>query len=601
MGGIFGIVGGAEPAELRAMGRRLAHRAPDAEVWSLSGDVHLGQGASPDDRSSPCGRPVAFEGILENLGELADDLKVGPEHAGSAPSVVLALYRRLGAGGFDRLRGQFAIAIWDEAKQRLVLVRDHLGIRSLYFGWTGTRLLFASEYKALLVAEDLPARPDRQALQHVHRTKRGLPGSSCLQGVRPVPPGSWIELGKGGGCLLVARYWAPALHETSFDESVSGQARVLRERILDALRRQSAGHESVGLELSGGLDASIVLAGLRKVAPDKTVHSFTAGFGPSDGEILRARAVSRHFGTEHHELFMEPEEVPGLLPPTIWHMEEPLGREETAFLYLLSRSAAGYVDLLFTGRKADALFGGMPRHRVIRLAGMAPVGRRSLEQFFHFTQSGAEPRTLGAKALVRWYYRGDEFPAPRIAGGDGSGGPDPLPLSSAQPLSEKLRRDLLEDVGEESCTQKIHGALGLSYTTPFADPAVIDCALGMPDRLKIRGVRQKYILRKAFEGLMPPFVLRRKKSLQKLRHDERLSEVLDGLADELLSPAVLASRGLFEADYVDRLRRRAPGTAYPTLRLYRLWSLLLTEIWCRLFIDGRGAPPGQTEFGLPGP
>jgi asparagine synthase (glutamine-hydrolysing) len=141
-----------------------------------------------------------------------------------------------------------------------------------------------------------------------------------------------------------------------------------------------------------------------------------------------------------------------------------------------------------------------------------------------------------------------------------------------------------------TATERLHSAFALHSNSPFMDFRMIDRAFEIPDRLKIRGLRQKYILRVACRGLLPDGVLARKKSLQRLRHDEALTEALEQLAGELLTPSAVTARGFFSPEHVARVLRRRPGAAYSSMQIYRVWSLLLAEIWARLFLDRRGAP-----------
>jgi asparagine synthase (glutamine-hydrolysing) len=167
---------------------------------------------------------------------------------------------------------------------------------------------------------------------------------------------------------------------------------------------------------------------------------------------------------------------------------------------------------------------------------------------------------------------------------------EPLPLSGAQPLNQKLRRDLFEEPVTMTATERLHSAFALHSNSPFMDPRMIDRAFEVPDRLKVRGLKQKYILRAACRGMLPAGALARKKSLQRLRHDEMLSDVLEQLAADLLSPAALAARGFFTPEHVGRVLQRPKGRAYSSLQIYRIWALVLAELWGRLYLDRRGAP-----------
>jgi asparagine synthetase B (glutamine-hydrolysing) len=185
------------------------------------------------------------------------------------------------------------------------------------------------------------------------------------------------------------------------------------------------------------------------------------------------------------------------------------------------------------------------------------------------------------------------FPPPRVRGAGALPARDPLRPAGAQPLSEMLRRRTLAQP-YQSAVERLYSGVGLRFNAPHTDPRFVACAFEIPDRLKIRGRQQKYVLRAAIADLLPGASARRK-SFNRLKHDVEFSDTIEALADELLAPDRVRERGIFEPDYVSRLRRR-PGAAardaYPSEQAYRLWTALLTEMWARAFLDGRGRPAG---------
>ena len=572
------------------MGERLSHRGSMAEEWSVSEILRLGRrrregGGNADSGSEGT---VLLDGFIDNPSSLRLALGEGPaaQMEPDQAGLLARLFHRYGVDAFPRLSGRFSLAVWDTREERLVLARDPWGAVPLYFTVSRGRVLFASEYKALLAIAEVPARPDRNAIQYVQCTRHAAPGACLLMDVHPVPVGSWIAPGIREAPSR--RYWDIAVSIVPRAEQEHASA--VRAAILESTRRQVARFPRIGVALSGGLDAAIALASLHHVAPERPVHTFTAGFGPEDGEIIRAAEVARHFRTQHHEIFLDPTELHELLPTTIWHMEDPVGREEMPYLYVTVREALRFVDVLLAGHKADALFAGMPRHRLAHLASRFPLLHSTLEDFYHFTQTGEPARTLGGKALVVGYYGKDRIPSPSVRGATQKPERGTFPLKSAQPLSEHLRRGVLDDPGTICAIGQLHSALGLPFNSPYMGTDMARVAFEIPDGLKIHASTQKYILRKAFADLLPASVLERRKSLQKLKHDRALSEVLDALADRHLTPAAVANRGLFEEGYVNRIRRRPAGRGYRSEQTFRLWSLLVTEIWCQLFLDRRGAP-----------
>ncbi len=591
MGAIYGIIGDADSSEVTAMGERLLHRGPSRKEWSPGEGVHWGQRSAGDaEDASPF---IVFDGMLDNTPEIAKLLGMDQAGRGAISHRALAwgVFQRFGVEGFGHLSGQFVLAIWDLARRRLILARDRWGARSLYYIRSRGRLLFASEYKALLAIADVPARPNLASIRYTMQTQHGNPRACFLAGVEVVPRGAWLAL--EGDRSESAPFWDIAIDIVQRSEAEHAAA--VRSALLDALRRQMTPYRAIGLGLSGGLDSALVLAGMRQVAPERTVNTFTVGHGDGDPEIIGAREAAGHFRTEHHEIVVGPEVLPRVLPEALWYMEDPVGGEEMTYQFIAAREAAGHVDIIFSGHKSDVQFGGMPRHKLLKLGLMLPPFRGLLEEFFHFTQTRRLPHTPAGRLAVKLYFRGDLPEAVSVRGAEELPPPRPLPFDSDQPLNQKLRRDILEGSSKLGATFQLHAAHGLAWNSPFMDAVVMRTAFQVPDNLKIRGLRQKHILRRACEGLVPESILQRKKSLQRLRHDTDLSEVLDRLAAELLSPAAVAARGIFEPSEIERLRRRKPSGRYSKQQAGSLWRVLLTEIWARLYLDDRGRPPVTGE------
>jgi asparagine synthase (glutamine-hydrolysing) len=588
LGAVYGILGPAEAGELRAVGDRLGHRGPASAEWSPGPDVWLGVRGSAAAVQGQRDGPVAFDGAIDNREALARRLGRRGDRDQPASDAELAgeLWWTLGADGLALIAGQFAFALWDGSARRLILARDRVGYAPLYFALAGERFVFASEYKALLAIGSIPAVPNRAALQSIQSTKWVRPGVTCLEGIYPVAPGAILEL--AGDRVSSQRYWDIPVRIGEGDEAA--HASRLRESFLETLRRQTEPYQRLGISLSGGLDSAIVAAGVRAVAGSREVHTFSAGYGADDRELENAETVARRLETIHHPVVLDPDDLPGLLPWMVWHLEEPIGREDIAYLFVAAREAAEYVDLVVTGFGFDGLFAGLPRHRLVDLGVKLPPLRRPLEEFFDYTFRSVEPRTLAGRALRKAYFRGREFPAPRVIGA----APLPtfagFPRGEDQPLTNFLRRGFMV-LPYQHPLERLYAGVGLRMNAQHTNPDFIATAFSIPDRLKIHGRTQKYILRRACEGLLPPAILATGKSFNRLKHDAHMSEVLDRLAEDLLPLATIAERGLFDPAYVSRLRRRAPGRPYSQERAYRLWSLLLTELWARVFLDERGAAP----------
>lgn len=581
MTALYGIVGDARPVDLRRMGDRLQHRGRLRKEWTASPGLQLGvrygdrtTAHSDSDGESP---PVLVDGRV---------MQPGTANAAAPLPLIREGIRASGPSFFAELRGPFAIVV--VTGDGVLLARDPHGYRQLYYMKVGSSIYFASEYKALLSQRDFVAHPDPEALQTIHRTKNQSVRRACIRGVRPVPSGCYVDLKEPAP--QPRRYWTV---ERPVTECPSGaQAEELRKRLLRALELHLADAGSIGVALSGGLDSAVTLAGIRQVFPDRTIHTFSAGYGPDDPELVGAAEAASHFNTEHHELTLAPDQLPALLPEALWHIEEPVGREDIPYLYHTCRVASSHVEVLVSGYDADLLFGGMPRHLLFYLANTIPPLRPPLRGFLEYARFGRVPSSLSGRCLVRAYYRGEQWPAPRVVGVD-----DSMPRERWAWAREEVPRPLTAHLARQAENTShgphdaLHKAFGLEMYSPFGDQGVIDWAFRLPDRAKIRLGSQKRILRDAFGELLPEPLRKRGKTLQRLEHGELFSDVLEAMADELLHADRVQARGLIEPDYVERVKRRPPEGDYPDEQAYRLWTLLMTEMWAMTFLDRPGDAP----------
>ena len=588
MGAVYGILGDSDAGEIRSIGERLAHRGGEVAEWPVAPTLRLGMRSRRGGLERLTEGPIAFDGAIDNRAELtapADHQSLLRSAVDDA-LLVLRLFQRSGTEAFHRLAGQYAFAVWEPSSRRLLLARDIIGYAPLYYTLDGGRFVFASEYKALLAIESVVARPNRDAIQVIQSTKWTKPGATCLAGVHPVAPGTWLEVDVDR--MHTARFWnipIQVLHEDA-----KRHATALRTSFIETLRRQVEPYQRIGISLSGGLDSAVMAAGVKEVAGGREVHTFTAGYGAEDRELMNAATVARELGTRHHPIVLDPEDLRDLLPWMVWHLEEPIGREDIAYLFVAAREAARHVELVVTGFGFDGLFAGLPRHRLVDLGMRHPLLLRPLEEFYDFTFRSVEPKSLSGRMLRSAYFRGKDFPAPKVIGAASLPAFTGFPRGGDQPLSNFLRSGFLVQP-YQSPVERLYAGVGVRMNAHHTDPAFLATAFSIPDSLKIHGRTQKYILRKACAGLLPESILSFGKSFNRLKHDLQFSAVLDRLADELLSPAAVGRRGLFEPSYVSALRRRPVRKPYSQERAYRLWSLLLTEIWSRLYLDNRGAPP----------
>jgi asparagine synthetase B (glutamine-hydrolysing) len=273
------------------------------------------------------------------------------------------------------------------------------------------------------------------------------------------------------------------------------------------------------------------------------------------------------------------------LPRLVWLAEELAGREEALLQYQVERCLMAQEEVVVAGHGADMVFGGMPRHRLVRMAEKIPLAKRGLTELFQQTQSGASPASVAGKAASLLLYRGRDFPPPSVRGASGTSR-----VFEPSSLNDFIEHTVCE-MPEFHFHAGVQGTCAVEPVTPFLGNAVLDHALTIPAELKTTVRRQKIVLRDALAPLLPDSIRTRGKAIQRVRHDRALSRVIDAMADRLLDEASVRQRDLIDPDYVSRLRQRGQEDVYSGDRLKRLWMLLVGEIWCRTFVDNRGRSP----------
>ncbi|MCK4825406.1 hypothetical protein KA005_57190, partial [bacterium] len=273
---------------------------------------------------------------------------------------------------------------------------------------------------------------------------------------------------------------------------------------------------------------------------------------------------------------------------------DPIGRTEGYLYFKLMEILSNQGSVIFGGSVSDGLFSGMPRHKLVKLMQIFPLGRVPLEEFYHYTQISSQPRSISGKLMKKLYFRGGDPKAPIVLGTDSQINPKTLPRQKKGLLNHVLRDGLLNGVQNSMAKiEKTHMAYGIEFRSPFTDKDLVDFSSKLTEDMKMHAFQEKYILRKTLGSLLPKEVVERPKFPQRMAYDNKLSEVLETLADSYLNPIVVKDRGFFVQEDIDRLRRRINGKPYSSIQAMRIWTAVLTEIWAQIFLDHRGEPNFQ--------
>jgi asparagine synthase (glutamine-hydrolysing) len=616
-----GIAGWAGPVDadegaLARMCAAIAHRGPDDEGFLVQpGKVGLGfrrlsiidlnTGAQP--MLSEDGSVAACcNGEIYNFRSLRTEL-VADGHTFSSQSdseVILHLYEKLGADFVTRLEGMFAISLWDRDRERLVLARDRLGVKPLYWARVPGGLVYGSEPAAILAAGLVDARPDPSAIVEYLTLQYVPPPGSGFQGIAKLAPGEMLLFENGS--VSVNRYWSLHHPEPRSGHHVEESIDQLDALLENATRQRLVSDVPVGAFLSGGVDSSLVVSYM--AAASSQVSTFSIDFphaGFNEGEY--ARRVASIYGTEHHDLTVEPDIVPTILETTRF-TGEPFADSSAIPTYLLSQMTRRTVTVALSGDGGDEAFAGYTRHKVATyadwlgkapgvaksVAALIPGGdqhgrlgrlRRGLEtvvlpahdryatMMAHFPPADIEalvtPEYLNAAGGSRQAWN-ETLAIPRLPG---------VNKYAALDATTYLPGDLLLKVDRMSM------AHALEVRSPLLDRRVHEFAAALPPRDKLRRGRTKWILKElaARRGLPKDLVHRRKHGFGIPIGDWFRGELRPWLTEVLLDPRT-RERGYFRQDQVaELLQNHIEGRADHGYRLYNLAAL---ELWHRAHVDG---------------
>ncbi|TMD71402.1 MAG: asparagine synthase (glutamine-hydrolyzing) [Chloroflexi bacterium] len=626
MCGIVGIVK-LNPREavdepgLKRMRDVLRHRGPDGEGLWIGGPVGLGMRRLAIVDVTGGHQPMANEDgtvwIVYN-GEIYNhaDLRRGLERRGhtyrtrSDTETILHLYEEEGASCVERLQGMFAFALWDRVRGRLLLARDRLGIKPLYYACTDRELLFASEIKALLVGGSVRPALNEAIVPEFLAAGFVAGEETFFKGVRKLLPGRTLSWTLAEG-PRERRYWRlPAATEDA-PVTLAERAGELRTRLTAAVRSHLMSDVPLGLFLSGGIDSS-GLAALMASMVTEPIRTFAVGFSdPAANELAYAQLAARAVGAEHREVVVSPTEFFDALPQLIWHEDEPIAFPSSVPLYFVSRLAREHVKVVLTGEGADELFLGYNRYRVTAwnerlgrvywaLAPRAVRGKVSrltqtlpnpMRRYARRTVLALEP---GPRAL--FYENFAVFPMVLqshlladhglLAGRDPYGeGLRCYEESASGTLEQMSHADLQTYLVELLMKQdQMSMAASIESRVPYLDHEFVEYATAIPGRFKLRGWRTKAVLRAALQDLVPREILTRPKMGFPVPVGRWLRGPFWPVVEEfVLGPRAL-QRGLFEAAFLRRLaeEHRAGAVEHGD----RLWLLMNLEIWQRIFLDG---------------
>lgn len=644
MCGICGFCGFEDRHLLRRMASSIEHRGPDENGFLSDKGVSIAnQRLKIIDLSEKGRQPIfnedktvaiVFNGEIYNYLELRRGLESKGHrfYGNSDTETIVHGYEEYGQDVVKLLNGDFAFAIYDLKKQLVFLARDRLGIKPLYYFFDGRRLLFASEIKAILEDHDVKRAVNRNAL-NLFISLRFIPGEETIfEGIKKLPPAHTLIYSVRDATVSVGRFWEINCSDGSVIKGTEG---FFTEKILqlfeDSVERRLMSDVPLGVYLSGGIDSSSVVAMMSRIRKrenrlgsynvDNEIRTFSVGFGYGEetDELKHARLISEHFGTRHNE-FTVSSDLIKLLPRIVWHCDEPLADPALIPVYLLSEKAKKHVTVVLTGDGGDELFAGYEQHRFMKIinaaaipaqvrgrilaAGLKLMPKAVLNKFFRYASSLGDK---GVERAVRAFSTGD---------------PLQQYLEIVSIFDEKEKQELFEATGNNSLryvrallsdyfreysssaldnflagefktvlpenflmkADKMTAAHAVESRVPFLDHRLVELSFQIPPGLKLKGLTEKYIFRKAMAGIVPGGILSRKKQRFYVPIDRWISSDIKPLLQDFLSEKEIRRQGFFSYSYVEKAFRNYKSS--PLFYGRQLWSLLTFQLWQKIFIEG---------------
>jgi asparagine synthase (glutamine-hydrolysing) len=624
MCGICGVAydarGGVEIGEdtLRAMVEAIVHRGPDEDGLHLADGVALGMrrlsiidvaGGSQPIANEDGSVVTVFNGEIFNFAALRQFL-LSRGHAlrtSGDTETIVHLYEEFGLDFVRHLRGMFAIALWDATKRRLLLARDRLGVKPLYWYKRDGSVGFASEIKSLIAGGLIEPQLDEDAAA-LYLTLGYVPAPKTLfKDVYKLLPATTMEW-RDGELMAPSTYWRPEdpppVQPGTWEEDAENLLTLLRRAVHDRM----VSEVPIGVLLSGGLDSSLIAALMAERSTQ--LQTFSVGFdvGTEANELSWARRVARRLDTNHHERVIEASSLWDRLDDALWHLEEPIADMSFLALLALSQVAREHVTVALCGQAADELLGGYPKHRIARVAEL--IRPLATTRAFPLPQAsrkfrgsrGTAEKVVGALAAASDFDRllalsavipphevphlGPAFQdldvrASVLTALRGVSSPALRP-----PLAGLLSLDVRLALPDLMFMyfDKMSMATSLEVRVPFADHDVVNFCMALVENRRIRGVgRGKELLRRASAGLVDEAVINRaKRAFFRAASGGWLDDQRGAISEVLLDQRTL-ERGLFDRTVIERLLAPAKGPrgAEPLLAAFML------EMWHRTFIDGR--------------
>lgn len=614
----------------------LAHRGPDAGDVYVDDDVSLGhRRLSIIDLSDHGRQPmsnedgsvwVAYNGEIYNFPELRQALQAKGHvfKSRTDTEVIVHAYEEYGAECVRRFNGMFAFAVWDKNKKELLLVRDRLGVKPLYYYFRNRQLVFASEIKAILQVPEVAREINPQAVYRYVGYEFVPAPETMLRDIYKIPPGHFLRYKAGE--VELRQYWDLRFESEGLPASYYEEK--MRDLLTESVRKRLISDVPLGVFLSGGLDSSAVVALMSRCGVDP-IQTFSLGYAdPSFSELDYARVIAKQFKTQHRELIIDPV-TPELIEEAVWHLDEPMTDLSTVPFYLICQKAREHVTVCLSGEGGDEVLVGYDRFKAskanayyeifpewIRRGVVGPLVNALPDQaqkkgpvniLKRFVQGGLLP---GEGGHMRWQYfgtpgNGRDLFAKNLLSDISTDSFAPIRdhagrCNSTNRLDREIYVDLKFTMPDSVLMKvdKMSMAHGLEVRVPFLDYEFVEFCATIPGDLKLKHFTTKAIFRTGMKNILPDKILRRGKQGYSLPIKNWLRQELREYMTELLTSSPLINE-VFNPPYIQQLMRE--HQEYRANHNHVLWALINLAIWHRLFVEGNQHPsrPDQSSTDRP--
>lgn len=609
---------------IREMARRLEHRGPDDEGYYTDKRVSLGHkrlkiiDLTVKGRQPMCNEDqslwIVFNGEIYNYQELRKQLEIKGHRFSSSTDteVIVHMYEEYGENCVNYFNGMFAFAIWDSNKKNFFLARDRLGIKPLYYTFSGEKFLFASEIKSILACGNVKKELNKEAFNTYLTFRANTDAETFFKGIFKLKPGHYLTY--DGNNFREKKYWSLSLN--IINRPFSYYEQKVREELTASIKRRLMGEVPLGVYLSGGIDSAAVVGLLHSFAQDR-IKTFSVGFGyeEQNKEMSAANFIAEQFNTDHHVLTVKPQTIK-ILPKIIYHSDEPMADPTSIPTYILSEfTKKKGVTIVLTGEGSDEIFSGYEQYKMLKLHQILkhvphPIKKSApyfakrtpnyiLNKLFKYAGS------LGDEGIKRFenylltknpakaylevnsifnekekrellnnynfsYHLGKKLNSDYFSNKN-SNKNDILHQLMLMEVNTSLVEDLLMKVDKNTMAHAIEARV------PFLDYTFVELAYQIPIQYKMKGFTDKYILRKAMQPILPSQSTKTKKKRFFVPIDKWMNDDLKGYVEQLLDAKELNRYNLFNSDYIEKIKLGLNKSRLFYVR--QLWCLLNFKMW----------------------